>query len=707
MQAVVLTPRTDPLTDADGLPAFDRIRPEHVEPAVRKMLRDAEAAVTALEARAQPTWPGLVEPLERIFDRVERVWGPVSHMLGVCNSAALRVAYESVQPEVVALQLRIGQSPQLYKAFCTLRDSPAFDDLSEARQRIVLATIRDAEHAGVGLQGDDKARFSAIQLELADLATQFSNHVLDATKAYALDLTAHADVAGLPQSLLRMAAQAARTGEPAAPEDVDGSHGPWRITLDFPSFGPFMQHSRRRDLREELYRAYLTRASSGSLDNSEVIRKILILRGEMARLLGFEDYAALSLASKMAPGVEDVQTLLEQLRAASYESGLRDLNSLRDFARSNGAPEADDLRQWDVAFWAERLREARFDFNDEQLRPYFPLPHVLGGMFALARRLYGITVVAADGDTPIWHPDVRFFRVLDEDGQPIAAFYLDPYSRPQEKRGGAWMDECQGRSRLCAPAGASVRLPVAYLICNQSPPVGNQPSLMTFREVETLLHEFGHGLQHMLTYIDEGLCSGIRNIEWDAVELPSQFMENWAFHKATLRALSGHVDTGEPLPDALFDKILAARTFRAGSDMLRQIMLATTDLRLHHGYDPASDITPFAVHRAVEERTMLLPPMPEDRFLCAFSHIFAGGYAAGYYSYKWAEVLSADAFSAFEEAGLDDERAVADIGRRFRDTVLALGGGRHPMEVFRAFRGREPSTDALLRHAGLGSREAA
>ena len=707
MQAVVVTPRSDPLTDNKGLPAFDRIRAEHVEPAVQRALREAQAALDVLEARVQPTWAGLVEPLERLLDGIDHVWGPVSHLLGVCNSPALRVAYEAVQPDVVALQLRIGQSVPLYKAFCTLRDAPEFDSLSEARQRIVQATIRDAEHSGVGLQGAEKERFSAIQLELADLGTQYSNHVLDATKAYHLDLTTHAEVAGLPQSLLRMAAQAARSGEAPAEQEVDGNHGPWRITLDFPSFGPFMQHSRRRDLREELYRAYLTRASGGELDNTEIMRKILALRAEMAHLLGFADYAALSLASKMAPSVDDVLVLLEQLRCSSYESGLRDLNALRDFARSSGAEEADDLRQWDTAFWAERLREARFDFNDEQLRPYFPLPRVLDGVFALARRLYGVTILAADGETPVWHPDVRFFRVLGEDGRPVAAFFLDPYSRPQEKRGGAWMDECQGRSKLCAAPGESVRLPVAYLVCNQSPPVGNQPSLMTFREVETLLHEFGHGLQHMLTRIDEGLCSGIRNIEWDAVELPSQFMENWSYHRATVRALSGHFETGEPLPDAWFDKILAARTFRAGSDMLRQLMLALTDLKLHHGYDPAGPVSPFAVHRAVEERTLLLPPMPEDRFLCAFSHIFAGGYAAGYYSYKWAEILSADAFSAFEEAGLDDERAVADTGRRFRDTVLALGGGRHPMDVFRAFRGREPNVEALLRHAGLGSREAA
>lgn len=704
MDSVVGTSGNSAFWNDNGLPAFDRIRDEDVQGVVGQMLVQADAALTRLEAEVQPTWEGLVEPLERILDGFERAWGPVSHLLGVRNSSELRTAYEAVQPEVVALQIRLGQSAALYRAFCALRDGKEFDTLSAARQRIVLGSIRDAEHSGVGLQGAAKERFSEVQLQLAELGTQFANHVLDATKAYALDLTEHAQVDGLPPSLLRMAAHAARAhrgAAAAADADADGTQGPWRITLDFPSFGPFMQHSRRRDLREELYRAYLARASQGETDNTQIMRTILVLRAEMATLLGFEDYAALSLASKMAPSVADVEQLLEELRTASYAAGLRDLEQLREFARSCHAAEAEDLQQWDVAFWSERLREARFDFNDEQLRPYFPLPRVLDGVFALARRLFGVSIQAADGQVPVWHPDVRFFRVLGSDGRPLAAFYLDPYSRPASKRGGAWMDECVGRSRLCAPQGQPVRLPVAYLATNQSAPVGDQPSLMTFREVETLLHEFGHGLQHMLTQVDEGLCSGIRNVEWDAVELPSQFMENWCYHKATLLGLSGHWETGEPLPDAFFAKILAARTYRAGSDMLRQIMLATTDIRLHHGYDAHSSESPFDVHRAVAARTQLLPPLADDRFLCSFTHIFAGGYSAGYYSYKWAEILSADAFSAFEEAGLDVEDAVAETGQRFASTVLALGGSQHPMEVFRAFRGRAPTVHALLRHAGL------
>ena len=380
---------------------------------------------------------------------------------------------------------------------------------------------------------------------------------------------------------------------------------------------------------------------------------------------------------------------------------MQDLEDLRAFARERGAAEADDLALWDVAYWAERLREQRYAYSEEELRPYFPMPRVLEGLFGLAERLFGVRIHAADGEAPVWHEDVRFFRVSDASGAPLAAFYLDAYSRPAEKRGGAWMDECVGRSRALAPEGEAVRLPVAYLVCNQTPPVGDAPSLMSFDEVLTLFHEFGHGLQHMLTQVDYGLVAGIRNIEWDAVEVPSQFMENWCYQRETLRGISRHVETGEALPDALFEKITAARTYRAGSGMLRQLYFAMTDLALHSDYVPGPGRSAFEVQRRVAERTTVLPPLPEDRFLCAFSHIFAGGYAAGYYSYKWAEVLSADAFGAFEEAGLDDARALHETGRRFRETILAQGGSRPPMEVFVDFRGREPRTGALLRHSGL------
>ena len=419
-------------------------------------------------------------------------------------------------------------------------------------------------------------------------------------------------------------------------------------------------------------------------------------------MLGFDTYAELSLSRKMAGSVSRAEKLLEELRAASYEPARKDLEELRAFMRERGASaEADDIQHWDIAFWSERLREARFDYSEEELRPYFPMPRVLDGLFDLAKRLFGVEVTSADGDAPVWREDVRFFHVRSLDGEHLASFYMDPFSRPAEKRGGAWMNEVVGRSALFPRATGEPRIPVAHLICNGAPPVDGKPSLMTFREIETLFHEFGHTLQHMLTRVDYGLASGIRNVEWDAVELPSQFMENWCYHRDTLMGLSQHVDTGAKLPDELFQKIVAARTFRAASLMLRQLNFGVLDLELHHRYDPDGEETPADVQRRVAETTTVLPPLPEDHFLCGFLHIFQGGYAAGYYSYKWAEVLSADAFAAFEEVGLDQPDSVEATGRRFRDTVLSLGGSTPPMDVFKEFRGREPSTEALLRHSGL------
>ncbi|ABB57738.1 M3 family metallopeptidase [Synechococcus elongatus] len=524
------------------------------------------------------------------------------------------------------------------------------------------------------------------------------NHVLDATKAFSLTLTTPEEIVGLPESLLALAAQAAQAaGETEATPEA----GPWRITLDFPSFGPFLKYSQRRDLREQVYRAYIRRATEGDLDNRTLIQQILELRRQKAQLLGFNTYAELSLASKMAPSVEAVEGLLEELRVASWDAAIADLEALKAFAREQGAPEADDLKQWDISFWSERLREAKFAFNAEELRPYFPLPRVLEGLFGLCQRLFGIQIEAADGQAPIWQSDVRYFQVKNEQGEAIAAFYLDPYSRPAEKRGGAWMDDCLGRARFQLGDRSISRNPVAYLICNQTPPVGEQPSLMTFGEVETLFHEFGHGLQHMLTTVDHPGCSGINNVEWDAVELPSQFMENWCYDRATLFGMARHWQTGEPLPEAYYEKLLAARTFMAGSGMLRQINFSLLDLELHHRFDPQGTETVEAVRDRIAAKTSVLAPLPDDAFLCSFGHIFAGGYAAGYYSYKWAEVLSADAFSAFEEVDLSNEAAVQSLGRRFRDTVLAQGGSQHPLTVFVDFRGREPATEPLLRHSGL------
>ncbi|MFM6039690.1 MAG: M3 family metallopeptidase [Sphaerospermopsis kisseleviana] len=688
----------NPLIQGRGLPPFADITPEQVEPAFKHLLTELQQQLAILETNVEPTWTGLVEPLEKLTEKLYWSWGILNHLMGVKNSPDLRIAYQKVQPQVVQFINTLGQSKPIYKAFKALRASDTWETLESAQQRIVEAAIRDAKLSGVGLEGEARERFNLIQMQLAELATDFANNLLDATSAFSLVLTTKAEIDGLPSSLISLAAQAARI---AGEEQATPENGPWHITLDFPSYFPFMQHSTSRDLREKLYKAYITRASSGELNNNPLIEKILQLRQELAELLGFENFAELSLASKMAKNVPAVEKLLEELRQASYDAAVKDLEALKAFAKSQKAAEVEDLQHWDISFWAERQREAKFAFTEEELRPYFPLPQVLDGLFGLIKRLFGVTVSPADGQAPVWHEDVRYFQISDKNGTPIAYFYLDPYIRPAEKRGGAWMDACIHRSKITERGITSTRLPVAYLICNQTPPVDNKPSLMTFDDVETLFHEFGHGLHHMLTKVDYTGAAGINNVEWDAIELPSQFMENWCYDRPTLFSMAKHYETGEPLPEHYYQKLLAARNYMSGSAMLRQIHLSSVDMELHYRYRPGGDETPIDVRERIAKTTTVLPPLPEDAFLCAFGHIFEGGYAAGYYSYKWAEVLSADAFAAFEEADLEDEVAIHDTGRRYRDTVLAMGGSMHPMEIFKAFRGREPKTTALLKHNGL------
>ncbi len=689
---------TNPLLIGKGLPPFLEIKPEQVIPAIAQLLEEASKELTNLEANLQPTWSGLVEPLERLTERIGWGWGAIEHLLSVKNSAELREAHKVVQPKVIEFFNRFSQSQPVYKAFKVIRASDSWDKLEPAQQRIVEAAIRDAELSGVGLEGEAKEKFNAIQMELAELSTNFSNHVLDATKAFSMTLTKADEIEGLPPSLLAQAAQAARLDgdDKATPE-----HGPWCITLDYPSYVPFMQHSRRRDFREKLYRAFVSRAANGEFDNSPLIDRILVLRHQKAELLGYSSYASLSLARKMATDVEAVEKLLEELRQSSYSAAVAEFAELKEFAKEQGSSTLGDLQHWDTSYWAERQRETKFNFTVEELRPYFALPQVLEGLFALVKRLFGISVVAADGTAPIWHEDVRFFEVQNELGKAIAYFYLDPYSRPAEKRGGAWMNDCIGRAKVIEDGKSITRIPVAYLICNQSPPVDGKPSLMTFGDVETLFHEFGHGLQHMLTQVDYSGASGINNIEWDAVELPSQFMENWCYDRATLFGMAKHYETGEVLPESYYQKLIASKNYMSGSGLLRQLHFSLVDIELHHRYQSGGTESVIQFRSRLAETTMVMPPLPEDNFLCSFGHIFAGGYAAGYYSYKWAEVLSADAFAAFEEAGLENEDAIASTGRLYRDTVLALGGSKHPMEVFKTFRGREPSTAPLLRHSGL------
>jgi oligopeptidase A len=694
---------SSPSSLRENLPPFAAITADQVVPAMKQLLEELAAGQRALEAAAEAaagdavSWASAVEAVADLVEPVERAWGVVSHLNGVKNSPALREAHQAAQPEVVAAFLGLAQSEPLYRALVALKEGPAFEALSTPRRRILEKKILEARLAGIALPPAERERFTKIEQELSELGTRFSNHVLDATKAFSMTLTSKEEVEGLPASALGMASAQARA---AGDEASTPGEGPWRFTLDFPSFDPFLRYAKRRDLREKLYRAYVTRASEldaadPKTDNRALVDRILALRAEKAKILGFGTFAELSLATKMAPSVDEVERLLLELLKTARPVAQKELDEIKALA----APELGgaDIAHWDVGFWAERLREQKYAFSEEELRPYFPLPVVLDGLFSLVKRIFGIRVEEAPADAPRWQEDVRYFRVRDEDGKDLAAFYLDPYARPAEKRGGAWMDDCVTRRRL--PAG--VRLPVAYLCCNGSPPVDGKPSLMTFREVETLFHEFGHGLQHMLTRVEDVDASGIRGVEWDAVELPSQFMENWCTHKDTLLGMSRHIETGAPLPLELFEKVKAAKTFRAASMMVRQLHFARVDLELHHRLQPGGGEGFLDVNRRIALETAVMPPLPEDRFLCGFTHIFAGGYAAGYYSYKWAEVLSADAFSAFEEAGLDDEAKLAAVGRRFRDTVLSLGGSVHPLEVFQAFRGRGPSTDALLRHAGL------
>ena len=689
------------LLKGEGLPLFQQITPDMVGRDIPVLLKQLDEQFTALEHSLQQqlsspeplSWDSVMKPIQTLGEQLRWSWGVVSHLNGVCNSPELRDAHAGQQPEVVRLGNRLGQSQVLHQALCRLKDQPA-EPLTPTRERILNAELLSMQNRGVGLDGETQAAFNTASERLAALSTSFGNHVLDATQQWTLKLTEADQVRGLPERAKDALAAAAREAGDAA---ATGSEGPWLLGLDLPRYLPFLTHAEDRGLRETAYRAHVSRASHGEFDNAPLIEEILTLRGQQARRLGYEHWAEVSLASKMADDVPSVEALLEELRSAAYPAAERELKDLQDCARRHGAAEADQLAPWDLTYWSEQLRRERFDLDQEALRPWFPLPRVLDGLFGLCSRLFDVEIRSGDGAAPLWHNDVGFYEVL-RGGEVIAGFYLDPYSRPASKRGGAWMDECLGRKRR---EDGTLVLPVAYLICNQTPPVGDIPSLMSFEEVETLFHEFGHGLQHMLTTVEEPEAAGISNVEWDAVELPSQFMENWCLDHSTLMGMALHWQTGEPLPEEEFRKLLDSRTFNAGLGTLRQVHFALSDLRLHSQWSPDLGCSPDELRREIAVSTTVMDPIPEDRFLCAFGHIFAGGYSAGYYSYKWAEVLSADAFAAFEEAGLDQEDTVRSIGARFRDTVLSLGGSRSPSEVFEAFRGRQPSSDALIRHSGL------
>jgi oligopeptidase A len=692
-----------------GLPRFEAIDASQVKAHIPSLINDLGEQLSTLESTLQQrladntplSWDEVMTPLHLLGERLRWSWGVVSHLNGVCNSPELREAHAAQQPDVVRFGNRAGQSQVIHQALESLQQNPSHP-LDSTQIRILDAELLSMRHRGVGLSGAVQESFNEASEKLASLSTRFSNHVLDATQGWTLLVDDADQLKGMPERALQALAAAAKEAgdQQQDGQDPSAEDGPWRLGLDMPRYLPVLTHADNRSLRETVYRAQVSRASSGELDNTPLIEEILDLRTHQAARLGYQNWAERSLASKMADNVGAVEQLLEELRVAALPVAEQEIDELKTCARRHGATEADDFSPWDVSYWAEKLRQERFNLNQEALRPWFPLPQVLDGLFHLCERLFSIKIEAADGEAPIWHQDVRFFRVNDQDGHPLAAFYLDPFSRPASKRGGAWMDECLNRSRN---SEGELTHPVAYLICNQTPPSGDIPSLMSFEEVETLFHEFGHGLQHMLTTVEHPQAAGINNVEWDAVELPSQFMENWCLDRQTLMGMARHWQTGEPLPEEDYNKLRNSRTFMQGCGTLRQVHFALTDLRLHSTWTPELGQSPDAFRRKIADSTTVLPPIPEDRFLCAFGHIFSGGYSAGYYSYKWAEVLSADAFAAFEEVGLDQEENVQATGQRFRNTVLSLGGSQRPADVYKSFRGRTASTDALIRHSGLAA----
>ena len=674
---------SNPLIDGlhARLPAYGRITPGHILPALNWVLDDNLKRLTDFSKLNSPTWERLLQPLEEIEQNLQRIWGPATHLNAVCDSDELRPIYQEGQQKVSAYQTELAQNEAIFSALIRLRQSPTFSGLNIEQQQVIEHAVRDFRLSGAELPAKDKKRFMQIQMRLSELASTFEQHVMDATRNFELHLSDEKDISGLPSSVLASASMRAR----------DSGRDGWLFTLDAPSYLPFMQHADNRELRRNLYTAYATRASSGSLNNTAIIGEILRLRRDAARLLGFANYAEYSLAPKMAESVEQVCDFLRGLAQKSRPQAEAELTELRHFADTELG--LDCLEAWDMAYVSEKLRQQRFNFGQEDIKPYFPESQALSGLFRVVEQLYGVTAQERT-DVPKWHETVRYFDLMDADGHTIAGFYLDPYARPH-KRGGAWMDECIIRWRN--PKG-ELQLPVAYLVCNFDAPAGDNPALWTHDEVITLFHEFGHGLHHMLTEVETLGVSGIRGVAWDAVELPSQFMENYCWERMALKLFARHYKTGEPLPDALYEKMHAAKTFQAGMNMLRQIEYALFDMLLHAQYDPDRDMTVQELLDEVRHEVAVLIPPDFNKFQNSFSHIFAGGYAAGYYSYKWAEVLSSDVFAAFEETDIFDS-TTADA---LRDHVLSRGGSIDLMDGFIAFRGRKPEIGALLRHSGIG-----
>ncbi|QYF91883.1 M3 family metallopeptidase [Massilia sp. PAMC28688] len=692
------TDTTNPLLDFSGLPRFDLIAPEHVSPAIEQLIADAASVVKGLEEPSDNvTWDNFVVPLENATERLGRAWGVINHLNNVADTPELRAAYNENQPKVTEFWTSLSQNEALFAKYKALRAGPDYARLSPARQKIVENALRDFRLGGAELPADKKERFAAIQEQHAAVSTRFSENVLDATNDYKLLVHDEADLKGLPDDV-KLAARASAK--------KDGKDG-WQFTLHFPSYYPILQYADKRELRETIYRASSTKASEmGTVfsqlenwDNTSNISTLLKLRDEEAKLLDYRNFAEVSLVPKMAQSPEHVIEFLEDMARRARPYAEQDLAELKTFARDELG--IDKLESWDLTYASEKLRERRYAFSAQEVKEYFPEPKVVDGLFRLVQSLFSVQI--KPDTAPVWHPDVRFFRI-ERDGELVGQFYLDLYAR-SGKNGGAWMDDARGR-RLTT--GGAVQTPIAYLTCNFTPPATVdgvlQPSLFTHDEVTTLFHEFGHGLHHMLTQVDELSVSGIAGVEWDAVELPSQFMENFCWEWDVLQHMTSHVKTGEPLPRALYDKMLAAKNFQSGLQTLRQVEFSLIDMHLHYDYDPGSSKAVQDLINEVREKFSVMMPPAFNRFQHSFGHIFAGGYAAGYYSYKWAEVLSADAYAAFEEAVEAGGGTLSEeTGKRFQKEILAVGGSRSALESFKAFRGREPSIDALLRHSGMKS----
>ncbi len=679
---------SNPLLNQTGLPEFSKIKPEHIKPAVEQAIAEGKQAIDKVVALAEHyNWQNLVAYLDEVDDKLERIWSPVSHLNAVLSSDELREAHDSCLAMLSEYGTWVGQHQGLFNAYQQLADSPSYLELNNGKQQVIKNALRDFKLSGIALAANEQQRYGEIQTKMSELASQFSNNVLDATGAFTVNINDQSELGGLPESALAGAKQLA---------EAQNKTG-WMFTLDIPSYLPVMMYCDNEKLRQQLYVGFVTRASdqgpnAGEFDNSQIMNETLALRHEIAQLLGFNNYAEESLATKMAENTDQVFGFLEDLAEKSKHQGREDLQQLKDFAKTEFAK--DELEAWDLAYYSEKLKQQKYSISDEDLRPYFPEDKVVAGLFEVVNRLYGLTIKPRDG-VDVWHKDVSFFDVYDADKNLRGSFYLDLYAR-DKKRGGAWMADCVGRRQLSAD---SVQLPVAFLTCNFTKPIGDKPALFTHDEVVTLFHEFGHGLHHMLTQVNEAGVAGINGVPWDAVELPSQFLENWCWQPEALAFLSSHFETGEPLPQAMLDKMLAAKNFQSAMQMLRQLEFSIFDFKIHADFTPNSENHIQAVLDDVREKYAVIKAAEFNRFQHGFGHIFAGGYAAGYYSYKWAEVLSADAFSRFEEEGIFNQQT----GKDFLECVLEKGGSAEPMELFKAFRGREPNVDALLRHCGIGA----